>query len=312
MATATEDRESPVAEMMEDIPFSDLEDTPTNLAPETPLTREAVIHLRAAAAEVSDGYAEVSAQVATVRRRLAQLDDIAHAGSGPGIRLSEEEALELAQLLRTAEKGMVADMMEPVFERGRGERPHADGPHLSLDEEELRDLALQLSVISFLGVVDMADSDHLRRRVLGRISLMADNLVKQLEERAGLPDLLEDLADEASARRDEIKEEAREKVDGGPETGEAGPEEDDPYLTSADRLFDVLNVCRSSIQLAADGELENATDVSPRQVMRKVADFLEPAWSDCLDARGADREEMCDKGLATVQSLAGEVKEERS
>lgn len=120
MSATTEDRterESPVDAMLEDVPFSDLEAPPSKLAAETPLTREAVIHVRAAAGEVSQAYGDVHALLDTVERALSE-------PVGGEKVLSEEGRLNLARLVHQARQKADHEMQRPVFERGRGERPH--------------------------------------------------------------------------------------------------------------------------------------------------------------------------------------------
>lgn len=208
MPTTTEDRESPVAEIMEDAPFSDLEDTPTNLAPETPLTREAVIHLRAAGGELDNAYAVAMALLETVRRELN------NPVVGADLTIDEDRAYDLWLLMGELADIIDKKMVREVFQRGRGERPHGDGLHLSLDEEGVRDLALTINTIAHIAAsaVDPDDSRDLVVKLANEVSIWSDDLLKEIEEKVGA-DLYESTADTASERAETTKREAREEVE---------------------------------------------------------------------------------------------------
>lgn len=115
MSNEQEDRESPVARIMAEAPFSDV--NAKEEAPRTPLTREAVVHLRAAGMEIDQGYATLAALVNLVRRRIKPPAEVE-------VVLSFEEAYDLARTLEAVENIASAKIVEPVFQRGRGERPH--------------------------------------------------------------------------------------------------------------------------------------------------------------------------------------------
>lgn len=185
MSTATqdrreqEDRESPVDRIMSDAPYPDVK---ASEAQETPLTREAVVHLRAAAMEVDRGCAKVRSLLTTVDRALAE----PHGGDKT---FSEEERLDLAELITLARDIADREMARPVFERGRGERPHADGPSLTLDEEDLWALGEELWRIARAGSYAYRDN----RTEEGYVNCLdvaaeaANRLCDRLFERAGIP-----------------------------------------------------------------------------------------------------------------------------
>lgn len=117
MSTTTEDRKSPRNPALDGVPFSGIGGA-TELAPDTPLTREAVIHLRAAGMEIDSAFALVRAILRTVKNEVHPW------ACGADVTLDEDRAYDLSLLLRHAIDLTEKRMLRPCFERGRGERPH--------------------------------------------------------------------------------------------------------------------------------------------------------------------------------------------
>lgn len=115
MSTDAKDRSSSFDERLEGVPFQGLDGTKE--APTTPLTRETVVHLRAAGMEIDQGAATLSALVNIVRRRIEPPAEVE-------VVLGFEEAYDLARTLDAVETMVHKEIVEPVFERARGERPH--------------------------------------------------------------------------------------------------------------------------------------------------------------------------------------------
>lgn len=203
MSTETEERRNPVDVMLEDVPYPDLQDQPS----ETPLTREAVVHLRAAAKEVSGVFRFVQSAISTVERALSQ-------PMGDGKTFSEEERMDLADLLQLAREKAETGMMEPVFERGRGERPHSDAPHLSIGEEEIHELVVDLYRIDTAACADTDDEEE-RQRLLGAIGMKAEAMADEVCEAAGIPvhdGTIEEFIDAAAGFEEKAKKHGRDAV----------------------------------------------------------------------------------------------------
>lgn len=104
-----------------DVPFGEIGDA-TQLAPETPLTEEAVVHLRAAGREIDRGHDKLRSLLTIVRREIHPWV------VGDDVTLEEDQAYCLSNLLEMAMDLADREVVRPVFERGRGLRDHGGIP----------------------------------------------------------------------------------------------------------------------------------------------------------------------------------------
>jgi hypothetical protein len=218
MATKAKDRESPVDRIMRDVPFNDLEKPPSELARSTPLTREAVIHLRAAASEVDSAFPRLQAILGAVKRALK------NPVVGDDLTIDEDTAFDLRQLLDAAIEIADVDMNRPVFARGRGERPHGDGPHLSLDQDGLDKLAVQLCELALLAIKanETTESPELAHAFVKETGKRADEVLQWVEERAGTDLYDDDLHARASGRVEDAREQILRELGSENGAGEGG------------------------------------------------------------------------------------------
>lgn len=83
-----------------------------------------------------------------------------------------------------------------------------------------------------------------------------------------------------------------------------------PSDVGVERLFDVVNVARACLELAADAELENSYGVSPRTMFNVVLDYMSPAFEEARDRLGVGKEQALDEAGQTLKALAAEVEGE--
>lgn len=123
------------------------------LAAQTALSEEAKIHLRAAAAEASVGYPQLLAVLTAIRRELD------HPAVGEALVLTEETAFDLKQLCDVAEQIAQKRMLDPIFQRVRGERPHGSGPSVTFSGDRLSELFEAMAAAHYV-VALVSDGEH--------------------------------------------------------------------------------------------------------------------------------------------------------
>lgn len=171
---------------------------------DVPLTETAKAHLRAVAREMDPALRRVKSIANVVERRIAS-------PSGGPVALTERERMELGDLLELIPEVVQQGIAEPIFARIRGERPHSDGPHLELSEDDLWRLGEDLSRIVYTAVelYSREVSGEEMHHGLSAIEHLASKTWEDLFRRAGIPVTDETLA-ELEARAGSFGERACE------------------------------------------------------------------------------------------------------